>query len=72
MPAFPGVFLEYINRNVYDFNLLLAWTVSTTTVCRMMQDNKMLTVNPLYTDIRYNDKIRYNDNLNVTKPSLRR
>ena len=30
------------------------------------------TVNPLYTDTRYNDKIRYNDNLNVTKPSMKR
>ena len=30
------------------------------------------TVNPLYTDTRYNDKIRYNDNLNVTKPSRKR
>ena len=30
------------------------------------------TANPLYTDTRYNDQIRYNDNLNVTKPSLRR
>ena len=29
-------------------------------------------VNPLYTDTRYNDKILYNDNLNVTKPSLKR
>ena len=29
------------------------------------------TVNPLYTDIRYDNKIRYNDDLNVTKPSLR-
>ena len=29
-------------------------------------------VNPLYTDVRYNDKIRYNDNLKVTKPSLKR
>ena len=28
--------------------------------------------NSLYTDIRYNDKIRYNDNLTVTKPSLKR
>ena len=27
---------------------------------------------PLYTDTRYNDKIRYNDNLNVTKPQLKR
>ena len=26
------------------------------------------TDNPLYTDTRYNDKIRYNDNFNVTKP----
>ena len=30
------------------------------------------TVNHLYTDTRYNDTIRYNDNLNVTKPSLKR
>ena len=28
------------------------------------------TVNPLYTDTRYNDKTRYNDNLNVTKTPL--
>ena len=28
--------------------------------------------NPLYIDTRYNDKIRYNDNLTVTKPSLKR
>ena len=26
---------------------------------------KMNTVNPLYTDTRYDDKICYNDNLNV-------
>ena len=26
------------------------------------------TVNPLYTDIRYNDKTRYNDNLDETNP----
>ena len=30
------------------------------------------TDNPFYTDIRYNDKIRYNDNLVVLKPSLKR
>ena len=30
------------------------------------------TDNPLYTDSRYNNKIRYNDNLAVTKPSLKR
>ena len=28
-------------------------------------------VYPLYTDTRYYDKIRYNDKLNVTKPSLK-
>ena len=33
---------------------------------------KDIIVNPLYTDTRYNDKIRYNDNLNATKPSLKR
>ena len=31
-----------------------------------------ITNNPLYTDTRYNDKIRYDDNLTVTKPSLKR
>ena len=30
------------------------------------------TGSPLYTDTRYNDKIRYNVNLTVTKPSLKR
>ena len=30
------------------------------------------TDNPLYTDSQYNNKIRYNDNLTVTKPSLKR
>ena len=33
----------------------------------MLYLGAMNTVNPLYTDTRYNDKIRYNDNLNVTK-----
>ena len=36
------------------------------------QQGHWYTVNPLYTDTRYNDKIRYNDNLNVMKHSLRR
>ena len=30
------------------------------------------TDNPLYTDTRYTDQIRYDDNLTVTKPSLKR
>ena len=34
--------------------------------------HRMGTVNLLYTDTRYNDKIRYNDNLAGTKPSLKR
>ena len=29
---------------------------------------KERTLNPLYTDIRYNDKTRYNGNLNETDP----
>ena len=32
----------------------------------------ILAVNPLYTETRYNDKIRYNDNFDVTKHSLKR
>ena len=31
----------------------------------------IITNNTLYTETRYNDKIRYNDNLTVTKPSLK-
>ena len=27
---------------------------------------------PLYSDTRYNDEIRYNDNLTVMKPSFKR
>ena len=30
------------------------------------------THNPLYTDTRYNDKIRYDNNMTDTKPSLQR
>ena len=33
---------------------------------------KINTDKPLCTDTRYNDKIRYKDNLTVTKPSLKR
>ena len=33
---------------------------------------KVCTVNPLYNDTRYSEKICYTDNLNVTTPSLRR
>ena len=39
-------------------------------VCTLF--SRLITDNPLYTDIRYNDKIRYNDNLTVMKPSLKR
>ena len=31
----------------------------------------LYTVNPLYSDIRYNDKTRYNDILNGTNPLLK-
>ena len=34
--------------------------------------DKACTDNPFYTNTQYNDKIRYNDNLTVTKPSLKR
>ena len=30
------------------------------------KNSLLYTVKPLYTDIRYNDKTRYNDNLNGT------
>ena len=33
---------------------------------------KLYTDNTLFTDTLYNDEIRYNDNLTVTKPSLKR
>ena len=47
----------YFNRRVFIMHCLLS------SVC---------TVNPLNADTRYNDKIRYNDNLNVKKYSLKR
>ena len=31
-------------------------------------NKEQTTVNPFYTDIRYNDKTRWNDNLNATNP----
>ena len=34
--------------------------------------HQSITDNPVYTDTRYNDKIRYSDNLTVTKPLLKR
>ena len=33
-------------------------------------ETKHSTVDPLYTDTRYNDKIQHNDNLTGTKPSF--
>ena len=37
-----------------------------------MEERKQFTDNPLYTDTRYNEKIRYYDNLTVTKSSHKR
>ena len=33
-----------------------------------IRNKNKCTVNPLYSDIRYNDKTRYNDNLKGTNP----
>ena len=38
----------------------------------LSHDCQVITVNPLCTDTRYNDKICYNDNLNVMKPSVKK
>ena len=38
----------------------------------IFMENVSITDNPFYTDIRYNDKIYYNDNFTVTNPSLKR
>ena len=40
--------------------------------CCYWEQWEISTVNPLYTDTWNNDKIRYNDNLNVTKSSLKK
>ena len=40
--------------------------------CFCIPSEKGYTDNPLYTDSRYNDKVHDNDNLTVTKPSLKR
>ena len=41
----------------------MIWKTSLLTVYQVLY-----TVKPLYTDIRYNSRIRYNDNLNGTIP----
>ena len=51
------------------------WTTiswSGTAYCIIPTKQTINKINPLYIDIPYNDKFRYNDNLNVTKPSLKR
>ena len=40
--------------------------------CRLLKLPESNTDNSIYADTRYNDKTRYNDNLTVTKPSLKR
>ena len=48
------------------------WRKRTERSTKNFLSNKEISVNPFYTDNWCNDKIRYDDNLNVTKPSLTR
>ena len=52
----------------------VCWHSNYWTLCAADENLKhfLSTVNPRYTDTRYNDKIRDNYILNVTKPSLKR
>ena len=56
----------YIHRYDNIIDMSLAFHVKD---CMPVSKLPLGTDNPLYTD---NDKIRYNDNLTVTKPSLMR
>ena len=47
-------------------------SVSTHNISPVQINIFLPTVNPLYTDTPYNDKIHYNDNLTVMRPSLKR
>ena len=58
--------LSFIPANQNTYHLALQ-TVET----QMRWLISHYTVNPLYNDTRYNDKVCYNDNLNVTKPLLK-
>ena len=54
--------------DAHPTELWLLWN----TIFRDDNSSPKHTENPLYTDTRYNDKIRYNENLSVTKPLLKR
>ena len=48
------------------YNLVLVFCIHNSEIYITCTDN------PFYTDTRYNNKNRYNDNLTITKPSLKR
>ena len=64
-----GCYTSSVVFNTYDVRLAshagAAWS-KTPRLC--IFSNTLYIVKPLYTDIRYNDKIRYNDNFNGTIP----
>ena len=65
--------LRGIDRKTYE----PAHDTTYNNTCVTSKDSDQLlyppsTDNPLYTDTQYNAKIRYNDNLTVTKTSLKR
>ena len=50
---------------------LQEWRYKYNVVYLIWSYNISYTVNPLYTDARYNDEIRYNGNLTAKKPALK-
>ena len=74
---FLGSSIAHYNSH-YDkvFLVFICWLINrfvcNLIICVGLNDFDNITDNPLYTDTRYNDRIRYNDNLNVMKQSLKR
>ena len=57
---------------IIDLHFFLQFFVPSNMYSLQLRIQIGITDNPLYTDTRYNDKIRYNDNLTVTQTSLKR
>ena len=82
-PVYPNTYGKYGNTSFRSHVYQLKSSMCDNILKQMIQISTahlnclirtFISVNPLYTDTRYNDKIRYtgNENLNVTKHSLRR
>ena len=71
--CFYFIYFLWINEFIFNLFIALSHAFSKFEVNILKAMSYLsVKVNPLYIDTRLNHKIRYNDNLNVTKPSLNR